>query len=189
MDPIRKELIALLKERSICFGDFTLKSGQKSDFYVDCRQTTLHPRGANLIGQLVHGIVRENEAKLGVKVNAVGGLTMGADPISVAVAIRSDLAGDAAPLNAICIRKEAKEHGRGKQVEGPFQAGDVVAVIEDTITTGGSTLTAIEAIEREGGKVAFVICLVDREEGGGEVIEKAGYPFVAAVRKSEFMDS
>tara|TARA_R110002096_G_scaffold4501_17_gene21161 strand:+ start:10046 stop:10609 length:564 start_codon:yes stop_codon:yes gene_type:complete len=184
----REELIALLKERSICFGDFTLKSGKKSDFYVDCRQTTLHPRGANLIGQIVHQIVREQEAKLGVSVDAVGGLTMGADPISVATAIQSDRNGDAKPLNALCIRKEAKDHGRGRQVEGPFEEGNVVAVIEDTITTGGSTLTAIEAIEREGGKVAFVICLVDREEGGNESIEKAGYPFVAAVKKREFMD-
>ena len=88
----------------------------------------------------------------------------------------------------LSIRVQAKDHGRGKQVEGPFEEGNVVAVIEDTITTGGSTLTAIEAIEREGGKVAFVICLVDREEGGNETIEKAGYPFIAAVRKSEFMD-
>ncbi|MEM1294716.1 MAG: orotate phosphoribosyltransferase [Verrucomicrobiota bacterium] len=184
----RQELIALLKERSICFGDFTLKSGKKSDFYVDCRQTTLHPRGANLIGEIVHQIVREQEAKLGVSVDAIGGLTMGADPISVAVAIQSDRSGDVKPLHALCIRKEAKDHGRGKQVEGPFQEGNMVAVIEDTITTGGSTMTAIEAIEREGGNVAFVICLVDREEGGNKTIEEAGYPFIAAVRKSEFMD-
>ncbi len=187
MDPTRQELLAILKERSVCFGEFTLKSGKKSDFYVDCRQTTLHPRGAYLVGKMVHGIVREQEAKLGVSVDAVGGLTMGADPISVAVALHSDLAGDVKPLNALCIRKEPKDHGRGKQVEGPFQEGDVVAVMEDTITTGGSTLTAIQAIEREGGQVAFVVCLVDREEGAAETIEGAGYPFVVAVRKSEFL--
>ena len=93
------------------------------------------------------------------------------------------------PLHALVVRKEPKDHGHGKQVEGPFQEGDLVAVVDDTITTGGSTLTAIEAIEREGGKVAFVICLVDREEGGRENIEAKGYPFFPIFLKSEFLDA
>ena len=183
----RAELQQLLAEKSVLLGEFTLKSGAKSNFYFDGRQTALHPRGARLIGEVVHGFIREQEAKADLTINAVGGLTMGADPISVAVAIRSDLAGDVTPLNALVIRKEPKDHGAGKQVEGPFEEGDVVAVVDDTITTAGSTLTAIEAIEREGGKVAFVICLVDREEGGRENLEARGYHFFPVFVKSEFL--
>lgn len=183
----RDELRQLLAERSVLIGDFTLKSGKKSNFYFDGRQTALHPRGARLIGQVVHALIREREASAGISIDAVGGLTMGADPLSVAVAIRSDLENDAKPLNALVVRKEPKDHGAGKQVEGPFQEGDVVAVVDDTITTAGSTLTAIEAIEREGGKVAFVVCLVDREEGGRENLEAKGYDFFPVFSKSEFL--
>ncbi|MFT5467384.1 MAG: orotate phosphoribosyltransferase [Verrucomicrobiales bacterium] len=183
----RDELRQLLAERSVLLGEFTLKSGAKSNFYFDGRQTALHPRGASLIGQVVHALIREKEAAAGISIDAVGGLTMGADPLSVAVAIRSDLEGDAKPLNALVIRKEPKDHGAGKQVEGPFHEGDVVAVVDDTITTAGSTMTAIEAIEREGGKVAFVICLVDREEGGRENLEAKGYDFFPVFVKSEFL--
>jgi len=182
----RAELLALLAHRSVRIGEFTLQSGAKSNFYVDCRQTALHARGATLIGEVLHPLLRAKEAELGIRLDGVGGLTMGADPIALAIAIRSCLAGDAEPVNAFCVRKEPKGHGLGRQVEGPFERGHVVAVADDVITTGGSTLKAIEAVEREGGRVALVICLVNREEGGQEAIEARGYPVVSAFRKSEF---
>lgn len=182
----RSELLALLTERSVRLGEFTLQSGAKSNFYVDCRQTALHARGATLIGEVLHPLLRTKEAELGLRLLGVGGLTMGADPIALAIAIRSSLAGDPRPVHAFCVRKEPKGHGLGKQIEGPFAPGDLVAVADDVITTGGSTLKAIEAVEREGGRVAFVICLVNREEGGQEAIEARGYPVVSAFRKSEF---
>jgi len=184
----RAELLDLLNLRSVRIGDFTLQSGAKSNFYVDCRQTALHARGATLIGEVLHPLLRAQEAGLGIRLDGVGGLTMGADPIALAIAIRSCLAGDERPINAFCVRKEAKAHGMGKQIEGPFASGHVVAVADDVITTGGSTLKAIEAIEREGGKVAFVVCLVNREEGGQEAIEDRGYPVISAFRKTEFFN-
>ena len=106
--------------------------------------------------------------------------------VALAIAIRSSLAGDAEPVNAFCVRKAPKDHGMGRQIEGPFEPGHVVAVADDVITTGGSTLKAIEAVNNAGGRVAFVICLVNREEGGQEAIEALGYPVVSAFRKSEF---
>jgi len=184
----RSELVALLKERSVCFGEFTLQSGAKSDFYVDCRQTALHARGAVLIGEVLHPLLRAQEAELGVRLDGVGGLTLGADPIALAVAIRSSLAGDAHPVHAFTVRKEPKDHGRGRQIEGPFESGHAVAVVDDVITTGGSTLRAIDAVEREGGRVAFVLCLVNREEGGEEAIRARGIPVVSAFRKRDFVD-
>jgi len=186
-DTTRADLKALLADRSIVLGEFTLKSGLKSNFYVDCRQTTLHPQGSAWIGQVMHQLIREKEAELGIELQAIGGMTMGADPISVSVATRSFLDGDDKPLNAFVVRKEAKEHGRGRQVEGPFNEGDTVCVIDDVVTTGGSTLSAIEAVEAAGGKVAFVACLVNREEGGQGNIEERGYPVVSAFLKSEFL--
>jgi orotate phosphoribosyltransferase len=132
--------------------------------------------------------MRAKEAELGVRLDAVGGLTLGADPISLALAIRSSLAGDPHPVHAFTVRKEPKDHGRGRQIEGPFQAGQTVVVVDDVITTGGSTLRAIDAVEREGGRVAFVLCLVNREEGGEEAIQARGIPVVSAFRKGEFVD-
>lgn len=183
----RARLKLILEDRSIVIGEFTLKSGAKSNFYVDCRQTTLHAEGATLIGEIMHDLIRSKQAELGAELESVGGMTMGADPISVSVAVRSVLAGDEQPLNAFCVRKEAKEHGRGKQIEGPFEEGIKVVVIDDVITTGGSTLSAIEAVEAAGGVVQFVACLVDREEGGKENIEARGYQVVSAFVKSEFV--
>lgn len=184
----RSDLFDLLLRQSVCFGEFTLKSGAKSNFYIDCRQTALDARGAVLIGEVLFPLIAQEAADLGVTPASVGGLTLGADPVSLAVAIRSHLAGDGPVYHAFCVRKEPKDHGRGKQIEGRFQAGQTVVAIDDVITSGASTLTAIEAIEREGGRVAFVACLVDREEGGRETLESRGYPVVAAYRKSEFLD-
>jgi len=183
----RHELFELLLRRSVLFGEFTLKSGAKSNFYLDCRKTALDARGALLIGEVLHPLIVDASDALGVRPRSVGGLTLGADPVSLSVAIRSALAGGPL-LHAFVVRKEPKGHGRGQQIEGPFEEGDSVVAIDDVITSGASTLTAIEAIEREGGSVSFVACRVDREEGGREALEAKGYKTVAAYRKSEFLE-
>jgi len=147
----------------------------------------MHPEGLALIGPA--GLAALEAAPWGHDVTAIGGLTLGADPISYAIAYASMLArehaGDRAPLRAFTVRKEAKAHGTGKLIEGPFQPGDRVAVIEDVITTGGSARRAIEAIRNAGGIVSGVLALVDREEGGREALEALGVPVVALVRASE----
>lgn len=172
-------LLAMLAERSARRGRFTLASGKQSTLYIDARQTTMSPDGLALVGPM--GLAAIEGA--GWRVDSVGGLTLGADPISYAVAYASALAGR--PLRAFTVRKEAKAHGTGKLVEGPFRAGDRVAVVEDTITTGGSALRAIEAVRAAGGEVAGVLALVDREEGGREAIEAAGLPVLALARAAD----
>lgn len=186
-DATRSELRSILLAKSIKTGDFTLASGAKSNLYVDCRVTTLDPRGAVLVGQEMHKLVRAQEASLGVQVGAIGGLTLGADPISLATAMTSSMTGDTPPLRCFVVRKEAKGHGRGKRIEGNFVPGEAVVVVDDVITTGDSTLKAIAAVEEEGGKVAFVVVLVDREEGGRVNIESKGYPVAALFTKSQLL--
>lgn len=178
-----ERLIELLAEKSVLFGEFTLASGHRSDFYVDARLSTMSPEGLRLIGE--EGLGRLERA--GWNVNAVGGLTMGADPIAYAIAYAS--AATARPLRAFSVRKEPKGHGTGKRVEGPFRNGDIVAVIEDVITTGGSALAAIDAIRQEGGMVAGVLALLDREEGGVAKIEALGVPVLALARGSEVLEA
>ncbi|WP_256199393.1 orotate phosphoribosyltransferase [Verrucomicrobium spinosum] len=136
----QEALLEILLKKSVMFGDFTLASGAKSDLYVDCRLTTLDAKGAFLVGQVMFPIVRQAEQELGIKADGVGGLTMGADPVALAISIASHLAEPESPLNAYSVRKEAKKHGRQKLVEGNFKAGDSVVVVDDVITTGGSTI-------------------------------------------------
>src|SRR5829696_1640000 len=174
-----ERLLAMLAERSARRGHFTLASGRQSTLYIDARQTTMSPDGLALVGPLGLAALESS----GWRVDAVGGLTLGADPISYAVAYASALAGR--PVRAFTVRKEAKAHGTGKLVEGPFRAGDRVAVVEDTLTTGGSALRAVEAVRAAGGVVAGVLALVDREEGGREAIEAAGLPVVALARAAD----
>ena len=175
----RDRLLRLLLERSFRVGDFVLSSGQRSRYYVDARTTTTHAEGQAVLGRLGLAAIRA----AGLRPAAVGGLTMGADPLAYAVAHASWLAGD--PVNAFTVRKEPKAHGAGKRIEGCFAAGDAVVVAEDVVTTGGSALKAIQAVEAEGGRVLAVLAVVDREEGGREAIEQAGYPVHALVRVSE----
>jgi len=174
-----ERLLAMLAERSARRGHFTLASGRQSTLYIDARQTTMSPDGLALVGPLGLAALESS----GWRVDAVGGLTLGADPISYAVAYASALVGR--PVRAFTVRKEAKAHGTGKLVEGPFRAGDRVAVVEDTLTTGGSALRAVEAVRAAGGVVAGVLALVDREEGGREAIEAAGLPVVALARAAD----
>lgn len=186
MPDARSELLALLKEKSFATGEFKLASGKTSNYYIDCRMTTLDARGACLIGEVLLDCIQAEAGKREMAIDAVGGLTMGADPIAVAVSMTSSMKENDPPIHAYCVRKEPKGHGKGKQVEGNFAEGSTVVVLDDVITTGGSTLQAIEAVEREGGKVAFVGVLVDRQEGGRENIENAGYPVVSAFEIKEF---
>ena len=182
-----QSLRELLLKKSVMRGDFTLASGAKSDLYVDCRLTTLDAVGGCLVGQVMHALLREAEEVTGTKVAAVGGLTMGADPVALRAAMFSHLCGDAVPMPAYSVRKAAKDHGRKKLVEGNFKAGDVVAVVDDVITTGGSTIKAIEQVEAEGGKVGFVLVLLDREEGGKANIEARGVQVFSAFTRKQLL--
>lgn len=172
-------LLDLLAQRSATRGSFTLASGRQSDLYIDARLTTMHPEGLSLIGPLGLATLRER----GWTADSVGGLTLGADPVSYAIAYASQLAGT--PVRAFTVRKEAKTHGTGKLIEGAFVAGDRVVVIEDVITTGGSALKAVAAIRAAGGVVLGVLAVVDREEGGREAIEAEGLAVDALARASE----
>jgi orotate phosphoribosyltransferase len=172
-------LVTLLAERSARRGNFTLASGRQSTLYIDARLTTMSPEGLALIGPLGLRALRSS----GWNVAAVGGLTLGADPVSYAIAYAS--AGTGSPLRAFTVRKEAKAHGTGRLIEGPFQVGDRVAVVEDVITTGGSALRAAEAVTNAGGIVAGVLALVDREEGGREALLDAGLSVVSLARASD----
>lgn len=174
-------LLSILAERSARRGQFTLASGRQSTLYIDARLTTMSPDGLALIGPLALAALRE----VNWRVDAVGGLTLGADPISYAIAYAS--AETASPLRAFTVRKEAKAHGTGRLIEGPFHEGDRVAIIEDVITTGGSALRAVEAVRAAGGTVAGVLALVDREEGGRDALVSAGLPVVALARASDIV--
>ena len=182
--PTPDPLFTLLAERSAKRGRFTLASGRESEFYVDCRLTTMSPEGLALVGP--RGLAALDEA--GWNVDSVGGLTLGADPVSYAIAYASAIARPPRrPVRAFTVRKEAKQHGTGKLIEGPFRAGDRVAVIEDVITTGGSAKKAIAAVRAAGGEVVGVLALVDREEGGREAIEGEGVPVRALARASDIL--
>jgi orotate phosphoribosyltransferase len=179
--PDHERLLTLLAERSARRGHFTLASGRQSTLYIDARLTTMSPDGLALIGPLALAALRASDWR----VDAVGGLTLGADPVSYAIAYASAVGG--APLRAFTVRKEAKAHGTGRLIEGPFRAGDRVAVVEDVITTGGSALRATEAIRAGGGIVAGVLALVDREEGGRQALEDAGLPVLVLARASDIV--
>lgn len=181
------QLKSILLEKSVRTGEFTLASGKKSDLYIDCRVTALDPIGARLIGELGWAAVQEKIKNDNLDIDAIGGMTMGADPISLTVGITSALQDPAKMIQVFNIRKEPKGHGRGKQIEGNFNPGDTVVVVDDVITTGGSTIQAIDVIEKNGGKVAFALILVDREEGGREAIEARGVPVVSLYSRSSLL--
>lgn len=168
----QEQLAALLRERSISFGDFQLASGQRSRYYIDARKTTMSARGQLLIGRLGLRAIRN----AGWAPAAVGGLTMGADPVAFAIARASV---EQPPLiEAFSVRKAAKEHGTGRRIEGNFAPGDAVVVLEDVITTGGSALQAVDAIGAAGGRVLGVLAVVDRSQGGHEALTARGINIV-----------
>ena len=178
---LRDDLLTLLATRSAKRGNFTLASGRQSTLYIDARLTTMSPEGLALVGAL--GLDAINAANWSA--DSVGGLTLGADPIACAISYAS--ASSTKPVRAFTVRKEPKTHGTGKLIEGPFQAGDRVVVIEDTITTGGSARKAIDAVRAAGGEVVGILALVDREEGGREALEREGVPVLALARAAEIV--
>jgi orotate phosphoribosyltransferase len=178
-DTPRAHLAQLVRELAVVRGEVTLASGLTSDFYVDMRRATLHHAAAPLIGHVMLDMLEEAGFGAG-EIDAVGGLTMGADP--VATAILHAAASRGLDVDAFVVRKEAKGHGMRRRVEGPDVAGRRVVVLEDTSTTGGSPLTAIEALREAGAEVAAVAVVVDRDTGAREAIEAgAGVPYLAAL--------
>jgi orotate phosphoribosyltransferase len=175
------QLVQLLATRSARRGNFTLSSGRQSTLYVDARLTTMTPEGQRLIGRLGLEVI----ARAGWAVDAVGGLTLGADPIAYAICHSS--ADQPTPLRAFTVRKEAKAHGTGRQVEGPLQAGDRVVIVEDVITTGGSATRAVEAVRNFGAVPVGILALVDREEGGREALEQLGLEVRALVTAAQLL--
>jgi len=180
-DSLRAELVALLRARSVRRGTFTLASGRQSPFYVDARPTTMSARGLNLIGSLGLDAIR----RAGWRPDLVGGLTLGADPVAYAIAVASDRSPPS--IDGFTVRKEAKAHGTGRQIEGAFREGARVVVVEDVITTGGSALRAIDVVRQAGGKVDGILAVVDREEGGMEALTSAGCAAVALVGLHELI--
>jgi orotate phosphoribosyltransferase len=168
-----ESLKRLLMERSVKTGHFVLASGKTSNIYIDARLTTMSPEGMRLIGTLA----LEKIQSAGWNPDSIGGLTLGADPVSFAISYAS--ADTEKPLRAFTVRKEPKTHGTGNLIEGPFSVHDRVVVIEDVITTGKSALQAIEAVRRLGADVAGVLAVVDREEGGIQTIRSSGCEVVA----------
>jgi orotate phosphoribosyltransferase len=178
MSTARQELLRLLATKSFRLGEFKLASGRTSDYYIDCRTTTLDARGAQLTGQVLLKEIRTR----GWNVQAIGGLTMGADPLAVAVAVVS---GD---IHAFLVRKAEKQHGTGQRIEGFRENGAPVVIVDDVCTTGSSTIQAIEAAREFGFDVVGVMCLVEREEAGGrQDVEKAAAPapFVSVFTASD----
>jgi orotate phosphoribosyltransferase len=181
LSALRTELHALLYDRAFRFGDFVLRSGRRSDFYFDGKQVTLDGRGLYLVSRLILQRCRELPG-----ITAVGGMTLGADPIASGVAALSGME-DASPLQAFIVRKEVKDHGTGKPIEGPaLQRGQRVVMVEDTITTGGALLHAYDRVLETGAEVVEAIVIVDREEGGREALAERGLALHALYRRTEF---
>ncbi|MDF1477619.1 orotate phosphoribosyltransferase [Leifsonia sp. H3M29-4] len=174
MTDARAQLIDFIAAEAVFHGDFVLTSGKRASYYVDLRKVSLDHRVAPLIGQVMLDLIADVPG-----VRAVGGMTMGADPIATAILHQGAARGLA--YDAFVVRKEPKDHGRGKQVEGPDLAGQRVIVLEDTSTTGGSPLAAIDALLKVGAEIAAVAVVVDRDTGARERIEAAGYPYYAAI--------
>lgn len=167
----RQQLLNLLASNSFRLGDFTLSSGLKSDYYIDCRTTTLHARGAELTGEVFLQLFKQH----GWSAHAVGGLTMGADPIVVAVSVISSQQGS--PVHGFLVRKSEKSHGMGKRIEGFQEKGASVVIVDDVCTTGQSTIQAIEAAREFGFKIVGAACLVERLEANGRpAVEAAAAP-------------
>lgn len=163
----RRRLLELIKRDAVFKGEYILSSGKKSNHYVDMRLITLSSEGAYLIANILFDELKNED------IDAIGGLTMGADPIAAAYAAISFLRGK--PTYAFIVRKEEKKHGKNRLIEGPLKKGAKAAIVDDVATTGGSLIKAIEAVEQEGGTVVKVISIVDRGEGASQELAKKGY--------------
>jgi orotate phosphoribosyltransferase len=178
-----KRLRQMIFELSYREGTFRLTSGKESDFYIDCKQTTLSAEGAYLCGKLLYNRILQS----GTSISGVGGMTLGADPLVTAVSIVSFIEGR--PIPAFIIRKEAKGHGTGSWIEGKsnIPLGSKVVLVEDVVTTGGTLIKAIERTEEEGYKVAQVLTVVDREEGGKKALSNAGYELSSLFTRGDIL--
>ncbi len=179
----KQRLKTILLEKSYRKGTFTLTSGKTSDFYIDGKQTTLSAEGAYLCGKLLFELLQKSQSPI----QAVGGMTLGADPLVTAVSIASHLAEQ--PIPAFIVRKEAKGHGTGNYIEGlkNMEDGCTVALLEDVVTTGGTLLKVIERVEEAGFKVGLIATVVERQEGGVEMLEKNGYTLEALFTREELL--
>ena len=180
---MKKQLIQLIYEKAFKYSEepvFKLVSGRMSNYYFNCKAVTLHPEGMYLIGNIIFDMIHAAQAK------GIGGLTLGADPIADAVAYTSYLRKE--PVEAFVVRKTAKAHGTMQWIEGNIQAGDRVVIVDDVITTGKSTIEAINRAKEAGLQIVKVIALVDRQEGGRENIEALGYKVDAVVTREEIME-
>ncbi len=163
----KQALVAEIRKKALKFGDFTLASGKKAKYYLDGKQVTLDGEGARLVAEGILDLLADRMP------DAVGGMAIGADPIAAAVITMSAVRGT--PIRGFMVRKESKGHGTNQYVEGPVKPGDEVVIVEDVVTTGGSSLKAIERVEAFGMKVRGVIAIIDRMEGGREAFESRGY--------------
>ncbi|QDT00528.1 orotate phosphoribosyltransferase [Adhaeretor mobilis] len=174
----KQQLVDLVRERALQFGEFTLASGKQASYYLDCRQAVLTAEGARLVGAGMLELMADDMPPL------VGGMAIGADPITAAILTLSGIQGQS--LRGIMVRKESKQHGTGKFVEGPYEPGEEVVIVEDVVTTGGSSLLAIERCEAVGLKVKRVLAIVDRLEGGREAFANAGYELSTLLTIKDF---
>jgi orotate phosphoribosyltransferase len=180
----REQLKKLLLAKSYRQGTFKLSSGKESDFYIDGKQTTLSAEGAYLCGKLIFDIIRDNPEKI----HAVGGMTLGADPLVTAVSLVSHL--EKQPIPAFIVRKESKGHGTGQYIEGlsNLPAGSTVALLEDVVTTGGTLLTVIERVAAQGFTVGLLVAVVDRLEGGAEALAAKGFALKSIFTRTTLLE-
>jgi orotate phosphoribosyltransferase len=175
----KQALIALVRQKAVKFGQFTLASGKKATYYLDGKQVTLDAAGALLVAEGILDLVGR-----GPRPQAIGGMSIGADPITAAVVTMSAVRGT--PLAGFMVRKESKGHGTNQYIEGPVQPGDRVVIVEDVVTTGGSSFQAIERAEAFGLKVVQVLAIIDRMEGGAAAFAARGYPFASLLSIADF---
>ncbi|MBN2578915.1 MAG: orotate phosphoribosyltransferase [Pirellulales bacterium] len=175
----REALIALVRVKALKFGRFTLTSGKKASYYLDGKQITLDPFGAKHVAEGILDVLAGDEMP-----QAVGGMSIGADPIIASVVVMSAIRGT--PLVGFLVRREPKKHGTNQCIEGPVKPGDAVVIVEDVVTTGGSSLAAIERAEAFGLKVQRIIAVIDRKEGGAEEFARRGYRFDSLLTIGDF---
>ena len=175
----KQALIALVRQKALKFGQFTLASGKKATYYLDGKQVTLDSVGARLVAEGLLDLLGQSAMP-----TAVGGMSIGADPITAAVITMSGVRGT--PLVGFMVRKEAKGHGTNQYIEGPVKPGDTAVIVEDVVTTGGSSLQAIERAEAFGLKIVGVLAIIDRMEGGAEAFTQHGYKFATLLSIRDF---
>ncbi|MCM8804879.1 MAG: orotate phosphoribosyltransferase [Candidatus Omnitrophica bacterium] len=180
IEELKIKLLRILKERAIVFKEVKLSSGKISNYYIDGKLITLDPKGIYLISRIIFEMIKEED------IDAIGGLTLGADPIVTGVSLISFI--ENKPIYAFIVRSSQKGHGMEKLIEGNIKKGWNVAIVDDVVTTGSSLIKSIEAVESYGAIVKKVLCIVDREEGAKEEIEKRGYKLEAIFRKDDLIN-